>query len=222
MPVRVLKRALARLCQRTTHGRGRGRAVPRLSASGNTLDAGLVKRLLAPIPLIVLAGVLALVALLAYGLASNKTTESGTDSLVNKLAPTPELPKLDGPGTSSLAAYRGKVVLLNYWASWCEPCRQEAPLLQRWQTRLAKGGGTVLGIDVLDVSDDARAFVRKYDLTYPVLRDGNGHSQSAYGILAYPESFVIGRDGRIAAAVRGTVDDAFMRKNVVPLLKGSS
>jgi cytochrome c biogenesis protein CcmG/thiol:disulfide interchange protein DsbE len=181
-----------------------------------------VKRLLSPIPLIVLAGVLALVALLAYGLASNKTTESGTSTLLNKVAPTPVLPTLDGPGKSSLAAYRGKVVVLNYWASWCDPCRSEAPLLQRWQQRIEKRGGTVLGIDVLDVAGDARAFVHRYNLTYPILRDGDGSSQTAYGILAYPESFVIGRNGRIAAARRGVVNDQFMRQSVLPLLAKKS
>jgi cytochrome c biogenesis protein CcmG, thiol:disulfide interchange protein DsbE len=181
-----------------------------------------VKRLLSPIPLIVLTGVLALVALLAYGLASNKTTESPTSTLIDKVAPTPSLPTLDGPGKSSLAAYKGKVVVLNYWASWCDPCRSEAPLLQRWQTTLEKRGGTVLGIDVLDVAGDARAFVRKYGLTYPILRDGDGSSQTAYGILAYPESFVIGRNGRIAAAQRGVVNDQFMRQKVLPLLGKNS
>lgn len=181
-----------------------------------------MKRLVSPIPLIVLAGVLALVALLAYGLASNKTTESSTSTLLNKAAPTPVLPTLDGPGKSSLAAYHGKVVVLNYWASWCDPCRSEAPLLQRWQQRIEKRGGTILGIDVLDVTGDARAFVRKYNLTYPMLRDGDGSSQTAYGILAYPESFVIGRNGRIAAARRGVVNDQFMRQSVLPLLAKKS
>lgn len=181
-----------------------------------------MKRLLSPIPLIVLIAALALVALLGYGLASNKTTEPPESTLVNKVAPTPSLPTLDGPGKSSLAAYRGKVVVLNYWASWCDPCRQEAPLLERWQQRIKSQGGTVLGVDVLDVAGDARAFVNKYKLTYPILRDGSGASQTAYGILAYPESFVIGRDGRIAAARRGVVDDAFMRKSVLPLLAKKS
>ncbi|HEX6458547.1 MAG TPA: TlpA disulfide reductase family protein [Thermoleophilaceae bacterium] len=181
-----------------------------------------MKRLLSPIPLIVLIAALALVALLGYGLASNKTTEPPESTLVNKVAPTPSLPTLDGPGKSSLAAYRGKVVVLNYWASWCDPCRQEAPLLERWQQRIKSQGGTVLGVDVLDVASDARAFVNKYKLTYPILRDGSGASQTAYGILAYPESFVIGRDGRIAAARRGVVDDAFMRKSVLPLLAKKS
>jgi cytochrome c biogenesis protein CcmG, thiol:disulfide interchange protein DsbE len=191
----------------------------RFSAGVITLEMALVKRVLSPIPLVVLVGVLALVALLAYGLSANKTSESPSSSLVNKVAPTPTLPTLDGPGKSSLAAYRGKVVVLNYWASWCDPCREEAPLLQRWQTRLENQGGTVLGIDVLDVTSDARAFVRKYGLTYPILRDGDGSSQAAYGILAYPESFVIGRDGRIAAARRGVVDDRFMRQEVMPLVR---
>lgn len=182
-----------------------------------------MKRLSSPISLVVIVGVLALVALLAYGVSSNTQKESSGASLINKVAPTPALPTLDGPTkSSSLAAYRGKVVLLNYWASWCEPCRREAPLLERWQRRMEAGGGTVLGVDVLDVTGDARAFARKYGLSYPILRDGDGKSQAALGILAYPESFVIRRDGRIAAAKRGPVDDSFMRESVVPLLRRAS
>ncbi|HYZ70866.1 MAG TPA: TlpA disulfide reductase family protein, partial [Thermoleophilaceae bacterium] len=79
-------------------------------------------------------------------------------------------------------------------------------------------GGTVLGVDVLDVTSDAREFVRRYALTYPMLRDADGGSQRRFGVVAYPETLVIDRDGRIAAVERGPVDEAFMRREVEPLL----
>ena len=71
-------------------------------------------------------------------------------------APALRCRRSTGSGRGSLADYRGKVVVLNFWASWCEPCRTESPLLERWHRRLAARGGTVLGVDVLDVSSDAR------------------------------------------------------------------
>ena len=99
--------------------------------------------------------------------------------------------------------------MLNFWASWCEPCRDESPLLDRWHARASKGGrGTVLGVDVLDVSDDARDFVREFGLDYPMLRDGEGEVLEPYGVVAYPETFVIDRKGRIAATRRGPVDES--------------
>jgi cytochrome c biogenesis protein CcmG, thiol:disulfide interchange protein DsbE len=110
-------------------------------------------------------------------------------------------------------------VLLNVWASWCQPCRQESPLLERWQRRISPRGGTVLGVDVLDVSGDARSFVRRYGLSYPQLRDGGGDTLSRYGVVAYPESFVIDRRGRIAATRRGPVDERFLREQLLPLLR---
>ena len=77
----------------------------------------------------------------------------------------------------------------------------------------------MLGVDVLDVTSDAQAFIDKYGLTYPHLRDKDGSTQDDLGIIAYPETFVIDRAGRIAAARRGPVDDEFMRENVTPLLR---
>jgi len=180
-----------------------------------------MRRLLAPIPIAVLAVVVALVALLAYGLASNEPDRGVEQALVaggREPAPEFELPRLSGGGTASLADYRGKVVVLNFWASWCGPCKVESPLLQRWHERLVKRGGLVLGVDVQDISDDARAFVNEYGLTYPMLRDGPGDLRDDFGILGLPETFVVDRQGRIAAAQRGVVDDEFMRERVVPLL----
>jgi cytochrome c biogenesis protein CcmG/thiol:disulfide interchange protein DsbE len=110
-------------------------------------------------------------------------------------------------------------VVLNFWASWCEPCRRESPLLERWHRRLVERGGTVLGVDVLDVSADARAFARRYGLSYPMLRDKDGDALGRFGVVAYPETFAIDRRGRIAAVQRGPVDDAWMRRHVEPLLE---
>ncbi len=186
-----------------------------------------MKRSLPPVATVAaVLGVLALVGLLVYGLSQNEP-DRGIDKALargeRKEAPDFELERLSGAGKSSLSDYRGKVVLLNFWASWCEPCRAESPLLDRWQERLAAGAeGTVLGVDVLDVSDDARRFVREYDLGYPMLRDGEGKVLGSYGVVAYPETFVIDRRGRIAASRRGPVDEAFLRREVLPLLREAS
>jgi cytochrome c biogenesis protein CcmG/thiol:disulfide interchange protein DsbE len=181
-----------------------------------------MRRLLAPIPIAVLCAVVALVALLAYGLASNEPDRKVENALAvggREPAPHVNLPRLSGNGDVSLAGYRGRVVVLNFWASWCDPCRAESPLLQRWHRRLAKHGATVLGIDVQDVDADARAFVSEYGLTYPMLRDGPGDTRDEFGILGLPETFVIDRRGRIAAVQRGAVDEQFMREHVLPLLR---
>ena len=180
-----------------------------------------MRRLLSPVPAAVLVGVIALLGLLVYGVSSKGSDTSIDEALAaGKRAPAPaiSLPRLDGRGTGSLADYRGKVVVLNYWASWCEPCREESPLLERWHKRISGRGGTVLGVDVLDVTSDARSFAREYRLSYPMLRDGEGATQARWGISGLPETFVLDRQGRVAALKRGPVDDAFMREALTPLL----
>ena len=181
-----------------------------------------MRRVLSPVPIAILCVVLALVALLAYGLSQNEPDRSVEDALARgelEQAPALELPKLSGGGRGSLADYRGEVVVLNFWASWCEPCREESPLLQRWHKRMAGEGGTVLGVDVLDVTGDAEDFIDEYGLTYPMLKDKAGDALESFGVVAYPETFVIDRDGRIRAVRRGPVDEAFMRTKVAPLLE---
>jgi cytochrome c biogenesis protein CcmG/thiol:disulfide interchange protein DsbE len=182
-----------------------------------------VRRLLSPIPIAAAVGVAALIALLAFGLSQNEP-DRGIERAIakgeRKPAPALELSRLGGKGKRALADYRGRVVVLNFWASWCEPCRAESPLLQRWHNRIsADGQGTVLGVDVLDVESDARDFVTKYGLRYPMLRDKDGDALGDFGVVAYPETFVIDRRGRIAATRRGPVDDAFLRRRVLPLLE---
>jgi cytochrome c biogenesis protein CcmG/thiol:disulfide interchange protein DsbE len=181
-----------------------------------------MRRVVAPVPIAVVCAVLALVGLLAYGLASNepdRTVEEALERGAREPAPSLELPRLSGAGERSLEDYRGTVVVLNFWASWCEPCREESPLLDRWHRRMEPRGGTVLGVDALDVTTDARAFIRRYGLSYPMLRDGDGDTRESFGIVGFPETFVIDRRGRIAAVRRGPVDEAFMRSEVAPLLE---
>jgi cytochrome c biogenesis protein CcmG, thiol:disulfide interchange protein DsbE len=170
---------------------------------------------------VVLMGVGALIGLLVYGVKATGRGHTLDDAIAHgqrPAAPAVSLPRLEGGARAALADYRGTVVVLNYWASWCTPCRQESPLLERWQRRLAKRGGTVLGVDSLDVTADARAFVREFGLTYPMLRDRDGGTQRRFGVSGYPETLIVDRDGRIAALRRGPVDDAFLRRSVLPLL----
>jgi cytochrome c biogenesis protein CcmG, thiol:disulfide interchange protein DsbE len=166
--------------------------------------------------------VLALVGLLAYGLAANEPDRGVEDALARgerEAAPALELPRLSGEGSESLADYRGKVVVLNFWASWCDPCKEESPLLERWHRRMAPAGGTVLGVDAQDVASDARDFVAKYKLSYPMLRDGEGETRELFGLSGFPETFVLDRRGRVAAVQRGPVDEAWMRERVLPVLR---
>jgi cytochrome c biogenesis protein CcmG, thiol:disulfide interchange protein DsbE len=174
---------------------------------------------------VVAVAVAALIGLLVYGVTASGTGHTLDDAIARgerPAAPAMTLPRLQGGATAALADYRGRVVVLNYWASWCTPCRQESPLLERWHKRISAQRGTVLGVDSLDVTADARAFVRRFRLTYPMLRDRDGETQRRFGVTGYPETLVLDRRGRIAALQRGPVDDAFLRRAVLPLLRGST
>jgi cytochrome c biogenesis protein CcmG, thiol:disulfide interchange protein DsbE len=177
----------------------------------------MVKRL--SIPLIV--GVLgaALVGLLVYGIATQAPSRSLDEALEHGTyprAPSADhmLPRLSSAGSESLAAYRGKVVVLNFWASWCEPCQEEAPLLERAQRQLTRHDATVLGVTYLDVTPDSLGFVKRYHLTYPNLRDTTGEFTHSYGTNQLPESFVIDRAGHVVAISRGEIDEAFLNRAV--------
>src|SRR4051794_9611651 len=166
----------------------------------------------------------ALVGLLAYGVAS-QGTDTSLDVAVQegKRPPAPDasLPRLGQAAKGAIDDYRGKVVLVNFWASWCPPCTSELPLLQRTQRAMGGHGATVLGINTRDATEDALGFVRKYRLTFPSLRDGSGDFAEKWGLQAYPESFLLDRDGRVAALIRGPLTQNWIDAHVTPLVDRS-
>lgn len=160
--------------------------------------------------------VCALIGLLGFGLLSKGEAKIA----VGEPVPDRELPVLGGPGSGSIAEYRGRWVLVNLWASWCGPCRQEAPALDRFARRYRERDVCVLGINVQDNSSDALAFLREHDVRYPQLRSVGDERSAAFGSTGVPENFLVDPRGRLALIRRGPVDDEFLAREVVPIVEG--
>jgi thiol-disulfide isomerase/thioredoxin len=152
--------------------------------------------------LAVFLAVLAVVGLLGFGLA----VKSGDRLEVGDPVPETELPKLTSGGAGSLADYRGRWVLINVWASWCGPCREESPALERFSQR-HRAEVTVLGIDTRDLTEDGRDFVDELEISYPQLRDGDGEYAEELGTTGVPESFLVDPAGELVAHYPGPFRD---------------
>jgi cytochrome c biogenesis protein CcmG, thiol:disulfide interchange protein DsbE len=127
-------------------------------------------------------------------------------------APAFDLPSLIGTGRVSLAAYRGRVVVLNIWASWCDPCRREASAFEQLAKRHREV--VVLGVDHEDSRGDALAFRRRHSLTYPMAFDPNGSVAAAYGAAGLPTTYVIDASGTIRVRCLGRVTAAILGRAV--------
>jgi len=139
------------------------------------------------------AGVGVLATLLVW-----KLTHQTPPPKVGARAPSFSLQRLSGDGDLSLESFRGKTVVLNFFASWCDPCKREAPVLEQLWKQERGDGLVVLGVDWNDSRGDARKFLRAHDLTYPVVFDHNGRvGASRYAVAYLPVTYVLNPKGRI-------------------------
>jgi cytochrome c biogenesis protein CcmG/thiol:disulfide interchange protein DsbE len=136
-----------------------------------------------------------------------KVVSGGPTSLkVGQTVPNFTLARIGAPGDLTLSSLRGRAVVLNFWASWCVPCKQEAPLLETAWNRWRSHGLTVVGVDSEDFTGDAAAFMRRYGMTYPNVHNGDGTvAKDRYGTTGYPESFVIDRHGKLVEHIAGQI-----------------
>jgi len=161
-----------------------------------------------------LACVAGLLALLVWKLAHQRHAPP-----VGSAAPAFTLPLLDGPGSVSLTSLRGHPVVLNFWASWCLPCKAEARVLERDWKRYGSRGVQFVGVDSDDLSSEARRFVTAHRLTFPMLDDGPGGVKGSYGISQVPETYVLDAKGKIVAHLAGPITDEGLASQFQAALK---
>ena len=142
-----------------------------------------------------------------------------------QLAPALNLPLLGARAdeSMSLEALRGKVVYLDFWASWCGPCRLSFPQLEALRQELGPRGFEVLAVNVDEFEDDALAFLDAIPVTYPVVRDADADSPARYGILGKPTGFLLDREGVVKRVHQGyrRSDGEKLRKEIVQLLEST-
>lgn len=141
-------------------------------------------------------------------------------AIVGQEAPPVRLPALSGGGDVSLESLRGKVVYLDFWASWCGPCRVSFPILEALASELGPDGFEVLAINVDEVESDAQEFLSDVPVSYLVVRDAEGVSPQTYGILGMPTGYLIDREGVVREIHQGfrKSDGDQLRTEIVKLL----
>lgn len=120
-----------------------------------------------------------------------------------------------------LSEQRGRVVIINFWASWCIPCRAEAPILQAVWERYREAGVIVVGVDYLDTDSGAIAFIEEFGLTYPNGPDLRTEISQAYRVQGVPETFVIDQNGNVAHFIYGAVNETQLNTVIDELLAGA-
>jgi len=167
--------------------------------------------------------VVLLLVLLAMRLVSDRSGRRLDEALAagrSPAAPDFSLPRLNGEGQLRLRSLRGKAVVVNFWASWCVPCKQEAPLLEAIATRYRSEALVVVGVDAQDFRSDARRFIKRYSLSYPVVRDNGTSTVTHYDVTGFPETWFVDRSGRVVGEhVRGPLTREQLARNVAIALR---
>ena len=170
------------------------------------------------------AGLLALLGSQLLVPAQNQS-DAGSSPLIDHPAPDFTLAVL-GPHAGSaptihLASLKGKPIMLNFWASWCNPCQHEAPLLQRTWQRVQSQGIIFLGIDFQDAQSDGLNFLRTYGVTYPNVVDPDGSVTINYGVSGVPETFFLDRHGIVVQKVIGELTEQTLQSNLQAILRST-
>ncbi len=167
----------------------------------------------------VVMSLIALVGLLAWGLLSR-----GESLLeIGDAVPGTELAVLgDGERSGSLTDYEGKWVLVNVWASWCGPCRDEAPDLQRFYEKQRSPSFELVGVATQDAESDSLEFVEEFELDYPQFHDGSGEYAEELKTTGVPENFLFAPSGDLAFVQRGPISAECLNQTVAPLISAAS
>lgn len=208
------------------------------SGGGSRRDAP-ARRRVTPRRMVALAAAVAFVALLTYGLVAKAPDDTIDEALADgtpAAAPAFELPVLQEgelpgrlarrlapaleDGEVALSELRGTPVVLNFWASWCVPCREEAPVLARSWRRYGPRGVAFVGLNMQDLTDDAREFMREFDNDYLNVRDPTDGVAREWGVLGIPETFFVSRGGEVVGHVIGVVDGRQMSEGVAAARSG--
>src|SRR5450759_3106975 len=167
--------------------------------------------------LIVVAFLLAVVIYEVGRRSSIHSKPGGRSSLVHRVAPDFSLQDLNGQPLE-LANYRGKVVLLDFWATWCTPCRGEIPHFVALQNQYREPGLQVIGISMDDSPKPVREFYQEFKMNYPVALGTEKLAEAYGGVLGLPVMFLIGRDGQVAAKYVGEVQMPVLEQEIKTLL----
>ncbi len=166
--------------------------------------------------------VLALFAVLAYGLA-NRSSATGRSGMtrIGKPAPQFAMQLLDG-GEFQLSDHEGDALIINFWASWCPPCRQESPAFERQWRRYRDTGIQFVGVDIQDDVSDAEAYVREFGLTFPNGLDPDGKITIDYGVIGLPVTFFVGSSGIVEGRWVGAIPEEKLEEWVKTLVAASA